>query len=462
MENHSKKSILILITNSFAAINVIHSGLLKKLADKYAVSLISTLIGQHEILQINEYFKINVKLLNIRVQDETRIIKCLRKVEKLLFCIAYDIKTQEIKISKQPVLVRALIRFLKFFAFTRSATLLGLIPLRKFIILFSSRLSSPKSLRSYHFDGVVSSSPLDIRENSIVNFLKRQNIKALGMIISWDNLTSKGIINARHDYLLVWNQLMANEFIRFYSVFKLKEKICITGIPRFDLHFRDGHQMEVEQLFRNQFAISPSDKVIFFATSAAKHFVNQKLIFNHLQEYLQLRENIILIVRCHPADNFELYKPYLHEGKVRIWHVENPVTDASRMFMEWLPPLDYLDSLSRMLKNCNVCVQVASTIRLDAAACDKPVISIAYDGDQILPWSHSVRRLYDYSHQVPVNQLAVDDVAFCKNDLFDSLDKILHENYIKPDLRKAIKSILYTTKPDAVEFSMKYIGEWLD
>ncbi|MCE6988670.1 CDP-glycerol glycerophosphotransferase family protein [Dyadobacter sp. CY323] len=440
--------------------NLIHSGLLKRLSEKYRIHLLSTLIGKPEIQQLNRYHEMNVNLIDAKIAHEHFLLKILRRCEKLLFSFVFEIETQEIKLLCRNKM------FQKGFSCVRNARILRFIAdislrwFRNAIILLSKRLTSLPELAGYHFDGVISTSPLDIRENCIVNFLVTNKIRSMAMVISWDNLTSKGMMNANHEYVLVWNQLMAAEYHRFYNAFGFPAKVCITGIPRFDRYFETSNDTRSKKDFCRQFQIPETHKIILFATSARKHFRSQMLIAKHVIEYLQLHTDLTLVIRCHPDDPIDAYQQ-LAEPRIRIWHPGNRTYLNARTFSDWLPPFDFLHSLHEMLRNCDTCIQVASTIRLDAAACGKPIISIAYDDPEDTPYTESVRRLYDYSHQLPLNQLHVDTMVHRKQQLFNALNNALARTELLNKPQDKIRLFTHFTQPKSVETVLKYVDEWL-
>jgi CDP-glycerol glycerophosphotransferase (TagB/SpsB family) len=460
MVNGSKKRILVLITNSFAAINVIHSGVIQKMAENYEVYLLTTLIKRHEIDQINQYFNMRVHIVTLEIPAENVIQRFLRQLEKWSFFHFFHIETQKIKTSARRKPFKRLLLPLVFLMNVSGLNRIILFYIRRMIIYLTSYSRSLKKLDDFHFAGVVSTSPLDIRENKIVNFLKTRKVSSMAMIISWDNLTSKGIINADHAYILVWNQFMAEEYRRFYGVFKTEEsQIRITGIPRFDIYFQCDSEKAASD-FRLRFKIPLNNKVILFTTSAFKHFPDQALIISDLIEYTRRRANVTVIIRCHPVDQIERYRSFNSEESVIIWYPENLPDTANEIFSKWMPPPDFLKTLSSTMQNCAVCVQVASTIRLDAAACNKPVISIAYDGPRLLPYSKSVKRFYDYSHQLPLNRVKMDQMVYNKQQLFDSLDKTLNER-CDIDFRSLVKPFIHHLEPKSVDSVMQNIHEWL-
>jgi CDP-glycerol glycerophosphotransferase (TagB/SpsB family) len=458
MEDNMRKKLLIVITNGFAATNVIHSGLMQRMDQVYEVHVLSDLMGENEIRQINLHFGMHVKLFRAEIPIETGILKMLRRLEKAIFFRHFNIVTQAIRERREALWMRysrgVILSSLKFLGITRPL----LIFLRKVIISRSVRSGTFASIRHQQFSGIISTSPLDIRENIIVNSLKHR-IPSLAMVISWDNLTTKGIINADHDYVLLWNNYMAAEYKAFYEPFsKVKSKICVTGVPRFDLHFgqNPGEVTEIE--FREKFDFGGA-KIILFATSAAKHFPEQADIVRHLVEYAGIRKNVKILVRCHAGDDLGNYRQFEHENCLSIPSL--PALSGAGSTL--VPGLRSLLDLSEMLKYSDVCINVASTMRLDAAACNKPIISIAYDGDKSKPYYNSVRRFYDYAHQLELNKLAIDRTVYSKRELFETLDEILFCPTKKaPNGAETISSFTHFTKPVSVQSILNTIGEWLN
>ncbi len=440
-----------LITNHFAAINLIHTGFIQKLADKYDVQILSDFIQEADIAKINRYFEIQLTRAGMSFRKEPAALRRLRLVEKFLFFSLFKANTHKVKWLEQSTFVRNVLLCLSGFFSSGVFTRWLLNFVRDVIMLLSAR-ASPPELPCFGLAGVISSSPLDIRENAVVNRLARKKVPALAIIISWDNLTSKGIINANHDYVLVWNEIMACEFENFYSGFQPKPRVCITGIPRFDIYGRRKLNEKSLVNYKRRLSISGSADIILFATSAPRHFPSQHHIVEDLLAYCQKRLNTILVIRLHPADHFAHYTRYLSERNLRICR-----SSVSSCF----PELNFLDLLADTIYSCNVCVQVASTMRLDAAACGKPVINIGYDGDYELPYSQSVRRLYDYSHQVPLNAFNVDKLVLSKQELFSHLDKVLRQGFESASSHAALRAYAPDQPRGSISSMIHYVDEWL-
>ena len=459
MKNERSKRILLIITNPFAATNVIHSGLINLIAQRYQVHILSDLVREKEIAEINRRFGIQVESFSANIPVENRTLALLRKLEKALFFRHFGIINQTIKEqtneSSFQYLVKAVLYILDSLNLNKSLLKL----LRNLIIRQSSKSSDLRERISAHqFSGMISTSPLDIRENIVVNSMK-QTVRSLAMVISWDNLTTKGLINADYDFILVWNQFMAREYQTFYEPFSIgKQKIAITGIQRFDQYFGTNPNEIDKTKHRQRFHFDDDDKIILFATSAAKHFPDQIDIVYHLAEYSQDRPKVKIMVRCHPGDSVDRYQVFEREENIRIGSPEKLVGEGPS-----IPALNTLLSLHEALKYSDVCIQVASTMRLDAAACNKPIISIAYDGNKSQPYSKSVMRFYDYDHQIPLNKLRIDRMVFSKQELFNALDDTLFSpNVYVSTNRELVKEFTHFSEPHSITTTMKFIEEWLN
>jgi hypothetical protein len=64
----------------------------------------------------------------------------------------------------------------------------------------------------------------------------------------------------------------------------------------------------------------------------------------------------------------------------------------------WAPTGTEVDHLAHLLHHSAVNLNVASTVSLDAAALDVPVINLSFDGERQLEWIRSVRRFHSFHH----------------------------------------------------------------
>ncbi|QRR03240.1 hypothetical protein [Dyadobacter sandarakinus] len=448
-----EKRMLILITNSFAALNVVHSGLLRQLCRKYNIYLMSDLIGKEDISNFCKTYFLKAAIDPCEFPDENSLLRILRRLEKLLFLVYNDIETFQVKYGSY-LLTKPVFRFARLL---RHNTWLAavLVILRKLIIWYALYIDAGKLRWACKYDLVISTSPLDSRENRVVNFLKTKKVKSVALVISWDNLSTKGVMNAEHDNIFVWNHIMAAEYRRFYKLFDGRTIIRITGIPRFDLHKSKqfaAHDFQVK--YRQQLGVA-NERILLFATSPGRHVPDQQHYLQDLLDYAETKTDIIVLLRCHPADYFDYSGSYKKDPNLRIWGNYNSEA-IDHPFGKWLPAADFLYNLSAMLHSCAVCLHIASTLRLDAAACHKPVINIAYD-PTFQPYHSSIRRYYDYTHQLPLNKSNIGTTVYSKTELYHALDTMLTgTEQTDPD---AVRPFVAGGKGNAVERTLYYISQ---
>ncbi|MGG7665802.1 hypothetical protein [Dyadobacter sp. BHUBP1] len=452
MERANQKHILVLITNPFAIINVIHSGLLAALEEHYRISIMSDLLTTADIERFNRHFRLNMNLLPLPVPTVSKPLKWLRSIQMLLFGHYFNLETIRIKLME-----RSLIAHRLFCISQRSLTLTFLSGsllsfIRNWLIRRTTLPRVGTLVAEYHFQAVISTSPLDLRENTVTNSLQAHGIPCISIIISWDNLTSKGVINAKSDMVLVWNKQIAFEYDRFYTTLGDRTLIRIAGVPRFDTYFR-------EVSYRSQRSVDISaiglpTRVILFATGATKHHSCQNYIIHDLLDYAEKHADIVILVRCHPGDDPRRYDHFRDIENVRFFqpfgHHKNQI-----------PPTDFLEILYSQLASCAVCVQVASTMLLDALACNKPSISIAYDAHTGVHYARSVKRFYDYSHQQLLPDHLKAQTVYHRRELFEKLDEISLGHNVRGNLRNVVKPAIHQATPDAVQITTQCIREWL-
>ncbi len=452
MERAHQKHVLVLITNPFAVINVVHSGLMAELGKHYRITVMSDLLTTAEIERFNRHFKLNMHWLHTPFPPISKFAKWLRAIQMLFFGHFFGLETIRIKVRERGAVLHW------FFCISRKNLALTYLT-GSLVVIIRNWLIRRTMLHGFHtsvaganFHAVISTSPLDLRENAVANSLKVRGALCVSMIISWDNLTSKGVINAKSDLVLVWNNKMAVEYQQLYSMFSENAAVRISGTPRFDAYSRKLADQDVH--LHKLSGVDSSKRVILFTTGAVKHHSCQKYIIEDLLRYAKIRPDIAILVRCHPGDDLRRYDCF---KSVRNLHICQPFGQGGSI----IPPVDFLEKLHCQLARCQVCVQIASTMLLDASAMGKPCISIAYDAHPGLHYISSVKRFYDYSHQLMLPDCLKANRVHSRGELFAKLDQALAGTCQTTGIENAATSFIHHGAPDAVGLTAHYIREWL-
>jgi hypothetical protein len=231
---------------------------------------------------------------------------------------------------------------------------------------------------------------------------RRRGIPLILAVSSWDNPTSKGPLTVIPDHVLVWSTEMKREMAECHAI--PEDRMAIIGVIYFENYFAPEQLMPREQ-FCEQLGIPPGTKIIQFATG-------DSAIIRCNQPFVRLLQQIIaeqpfdhpchLLVRVSPKDIYSLYKEF--EGLPHTT-IQYPLGEGSAYGRHsWIPLADEDYERASTLKNTDVLLTSGSTIILDAACFDLPVVNLAYDCGLALPPWLSVKRFFRYVHAQPVEQ----------------------------------------------------------
>ncbi len=225
------------------------------------------------------------------------------------------------------------------------------------------------------------------------------NIKNATFIFSWDNLASKGRMAGNFNHYFVWSDLMKTELLEFYANVKTNQ-VHVVGTPQFEPYVYDEYGYEKET-FYNKFNLDKNLKAIFFTCNDSSS-ENDPIYLKSLVEFIKhnkLVEDVNLIVRTSPAENPERFESLAKEYNFIKWNYPDWKTKRHNHQESWsqrVPSLEDLNDLKMLLKHCDICINVLSTITLDAFVFNKPVINPVfgnqsnnlYDDQKFLEYEH--------------------------------------------------------------------------
>lgn len=226
---------------------------------------------------------------------------------------------------------------------------------------------------------------------------RARGIPALGMVRSWDNLTSKGLIPVLPDILLVNNEIVREEAIRLHDV--PAERIRVVGIPHYDAYVA-GRRSPREAFFR-RIGGDPAKRLIVF-TPTGDRYLAQNTVDADIVAILRERApaDCQILVRLPPHDHVASLENVASDDRVIIERPAPPYATINPRKVEFDFEMDR--HLADTLAHACLVVSGPSTIAIDAAVFDRPVILAAFDGFAVRPYRESVRRYFDYEHHQPV------------------------------------------------------------
>jgi len=240
----------------------------------------------------------------------------------------------------------------------------------------------------------------------IITEAQSQHIPVVGMVRSWDNLTAKGLIRIHPDKLLVHNLLIQQSAINLHGI--LEESIEIVGIPHYD-SYALANRSSREDFFA-RIGGDPRKKLIVFAPIGDRYIrdnVVDRDILDILDKHLPLDYQIL--VRFPPTDTVYELEGRPNTGRIIFDRPSNRFKTLKKIELSSKEDAHLADTLYWS----DLVVAGPSTICIDAAFFDKPIILVGFDGYHSRPYHHSVIRYYDYDHFKSI--LASGGVKLAKN-----------------------------------------------
>ena len=155
--------------------------------------------------------------------------------------------------------------------------------------------------------------------------------------------------------------------------------------------------------------------MIFYGTNHAAFFPDEIEVVKRVAQWVEedsLGQPCQLVIRLHPQAITGPYKlqtdPYLSLASKRVKVEFPPVRNSS---LPWELPKSDIEHLVRLLRDADVVINTASTISIDAAVLDRPVVCVAYDPAGDVPYEKSVRRYYDFTHMANVVRAGAAQLA---------------------------------------------------
>jgi hypothetical protein len=214
---------------------------------------------------------------------------------------------------------------------------------------------------------VVVASPFIFPASKELEYIKAAKVLSIptaGVVLSWDNLTSKGTFHVVPDVVLVWNESLAREAVALHDV--PLARIAVTGAPPFDFWFEMGPSVD-RATFCGRLGLDPEKPFVLYLCSSPFIARDETSFVKQFADALNERAGrgkIGLLVRPHPTnaaiwDGFE-------DARMTIWPRGGEYVDVPHA------RANYYDSIyhSSAVMGVNTSAMVETTIL------DKPCLTL--------------------------------------------------------------------------------------
>jgi hypothetical protein len=309
---------------------------------------------------------------------------------------------------------------------------------------------------------LVTSSPgLIFSEVPLLRTAVRRRVRSMAVDPSWDNFTNKLLPVRRVDRLVVWNELMKQQAVDLHGY--EPDEIRIAGTPQWDAYFRDGTIIPREAFFRETGA-DPTRRLITLTTTPRELYPHHDHVLRVLITAMESgawRHPAQLLVRLHPRDDLNAYAQF--DGVPHVI-IEKPfrstVSTGDGLAIDITT--DNQRHLANTLHYSDVVVNVASTIAIESAIFDTPVVNVSFDGEQPSEFARSARRYYRFTHYVNVTRHSAVRVAEHPAQLVEMVGRYLDDPSLDRDGRRRVMlEQCQFTDGRAAERVAKFVAEEL-
>jgi len=302
------------------------------------------------------------------------------------------------------------------------------------------RVSHPAAERL--FDDVrpallVTSSPgLIFSEVPFLRTAARRRVRAMTIDSSWDNFTNKLMPVRRVNRLVVWNDLMKQQAIEYHGY--AAGEIRVAGVPQWDRYFQGPDGLDRQGFFQ-KIGADPARKLITLTTTPQELYSHHDHVLRVMQRAMQEGRwpAAQVLVRLHPRDDLAKYAPFEGAPHVIIEHPFRQTVKAGDGLAVDVTSASQ-QHLADTLRHSDVIVNVASTIAIEAAIFDTPVVNIAFDGETESVFARSARRYYQFTHYTNITRHGAVKVAWAPEELIQHVGAYLESSSLDAEARKQV------------------------
>lgn len=281
---------------------------------------------------------------------------------------------------------------------------------------------------------LVTTGTVDFNEERPLMKRARENkVPIVSRILSWDNLTKARRPPVKADKLIVWNNNMKKEAIEYWNF--SGEDVYVTGSPQFDYYYDKSKFCSKKEFFK-EMGLDLDKKLITYIVSGAVVLPNQMDAIEMLIDAISNNEISYpaqLLIRKHQGTEVNQFK--------ELEKYENVVVDDagchSKSFVDrWNPKVEDMKHFAETLLHSDVVVGAPSTVAIDSAVFDTPIVNLYFDGYEKREYYDSVVRIYDYIHYQRVVRTGGIRIAENREEMIENINRYLKDPTIDREGRK--------------------------
>jgi hypothetical protein len=451
------KTIFVTITGGYSIRNVLRTNIFKILKSRKDLKIVIFTPLFNDKNFISEFKAKNVSFHNLYCPNLAE--RAIHKVADMVFLNTID-HVETIKVREMMLKSRSYIRYV-FFKIVKK--ILGkdknfIIALTRLDNLFFKH-KQRELFEKYRPALLFSTDFLHPGDWGLIKIARGYGVPIISLMANWDHPT-KGIL-PKCDKVIVWSKFQMEQLVKYHGYDP--QDIMIAGIPHSDYFVRYKGKFLSKKVLMRKIGGGPNKKLVTYTTASAAGAP-------HEQEIIEIICNAIkkgkivhpahLHVRFHPADDINRYKHLKKFGEIVTF--EEPGRFASNARDIWFPSEKDMIHYANLLARSDVLVNVASTVSLDAAMLDTPIVNIAFDRYK-KKFFESNTRYFKTTHYVALVKTGAVSVARNADELINFINMYLSNPKLNKEERKrAVKEQCYKVDGRVEKRIVKYILDFLD
>lgn len=293
----------------------------------------------------------------------------------------------------------------------------------------------------------------------ILRAARKRGIPTLTMAKSWDVPTTRGFTRVKAGAILVFNEINKREIIEIGDY--APDDVHIVGFPQFDAYIHQEIYISYDD-FCASMGLDTAKKTILFAVPGDFKNPYSHEIMRLLDDAVErgaFVEPVQILARFHPKypstgeglknlKHFVLNRPGTYFSK----NLEQAIDAPSTTTFEWTYTDADIAHLANSIYHSAVVINTESTMTLDAAAIDRPVVLIGFDGNHRLDYWHSIIRNYSREHLRGVLQTGGARLANSPEELIAHINTYLSSPSVDSEGRELLrKELIYRVDGKSAE-----------
>jgi len=272
--------------------------------------------------------------------------------------------------------------------------------LERLLLTYQRSPESEERLRRARPAVLLTTGPYQFEQPAVVAAAKNLGVPTLALIPSWDNLSTKNRLTFKYDGYLVWSEQAKRELHHFYP-YTRRAPVYVVGAAQFDPFFQ-GRFRQTREAFCAGQGLRAGLPIILYAISSPN-------VFREHHGALDLARRIArgdvgdvqMIIRPNPIHDYPELNEIAREFSPRVIVQRTSESglaltarsQSERQITEWV----------NTFRHADVVVNLSSTVTVDAAIFDRPVVNLDYDPEPGRPHQELVKEVnHLWTHFKPI------------------------------------------------------------